>query len=127
MAALPCAEEFFRVQSDLPAAPLVSLNVGATSLGIAGVRALFLAVRNGSAPQLDTLEVSANDAAVADDAWDAELAHVREARPALDVAYKAADSGVGAGGAPPPNVQAAMDAARAAAAAGGGARVEAGG
>lgn len=70
-------------------------------------------LRAGSAPALDTLEVSANDDAMADDSWDSEIAQVREARPELDVAWKAADSGVGAGGGPPPpEVQAAMDAAR---------------
>lgn len=98
-----------------PAAKLVMLNLGATSLGIAGVRALFSAVRAGSAPDLDTLEVSANDSALSDEGWDAELAAVRDARPGLDVAWKAADSGVGGAeaGPPPAGVQAAMEAARA--------------
>lgn len=54
-------------------------------------------------------------AAVSADGWDAELALVREARPALDVAWKAADSGVAdAAGPPPEAVQSAMDAARSA-------------
>lgn len=87
-----------RGDGETAAAALASceeLCLASCGIGAAGAEALFDALAGGGAPSLRTLEMGGND--VGDDAcmerWKAAVTALREARPALDVQWKAGERG----------------------------------
>lgn len=75
------------------AASLETLDVGAAGIGVDGLKAVFGALAAGAAPALRTLMVGANPGVAEPDAVAEVAAPLREARPEVDLAWRANDPG----------------------------------